>query len=179
MRTGRGVVTLTTIGIVFAIVFALSSFDTPALAASTTITSLSCAPPSLVVMTDTTSQCTARISGAEGTVSGETVTFSQTGGTGGASFTSSKTCRLSGTSCTVAVTGSSPGQVIFQASYAGDANNAASSGTASVSVVQGTTTTSVSCTPPLAEGAMQFEVSLSSPCTATVSGWGGMISGEV
>src|SRR6267143_2065528 len=136
MRTDRRAVTATTIAIVMIFFFALGSFVTPVLAAATTTTSVSCIPASLVVKTDSTSQCTASVSGAAGTLSGETVTFSEAGGTGSASFPSSETCLLSGTKCSVAVTGSSLGQVTIKASYPGDANDAASSGTASVTIIQ-------------------------------------------
>jgi len=129
-------------------------------------TSVSCAPASFAV--GATSQCTASVSGGAGTTrDGETVAFSQTGGSGSVSFSSPATCALSGNSCSVTVTGGSPGPVTIQASYPGDAANAASSGTASVTVTQATTTTSVSCTPPSAEGANQFEVASPRPAPST------------
>ena len=88
------------------------------------------------------------------------------------------TCALSGTICQITVTGGFAGSVTIRSSYPGDSNNAASSGTASVMVSQGATTTSLSCTPPTAGGLNQFEIGLSWSCTASVSGGKGTISGE-
>jgi large repetitive protein len=110
---------------------------------ATTTTSVSCTYPGANVYS-----CTASVSGAAGTISGETVIFSQTAGSGSATFPSPATCTLSGTSCQIAVTGSSSGPVTIQASYRGDTNNAGSSGTASITVnvtttVPVTTTTTV------------------------------------
>ena len=137
-------------------------------------TSVSCAPASFAL--GASSQCTATVSGSPISISGETVAFSQTGGPGSVSFPSPATCALSGNACSVAVTGGSPGQVTIQASYTGV--NPAISGTAGVTVTKATTATSVSCAPPNAEGANQFEVGLSSSCTVDVSGWAGAVSGE-
>ncbi len=133
-------------------------------------TSVSCAPASFAV--GATSQCTASISGGSGiSIDGETVTFSQTGGTGSVTFPPPATCALSGNSCSVTVTGGSPGQATIQASYPGDASNAASSATASVTVLAATTT-SVSCTPS------DVGIGAASTCTATVAGAVGTIAGE-
>ena len=133
-------------------------------------TSVSCAPASFA--TGATSKCTASVSGGAGTsIDGETLTFTQTGGTGSVSFPSAATCTLSGNSCSITVTGTSLGQATIQASYPGDAVNAASSGTASVTVLAATTT-SVSCTPSL------VDIGGASTCTATVTGATGTITGE-
>jgi hypothetical protein len=85
--------------------------------------------------------CTASVTGATGSVSGETITFTQAGGTGSVSFPSQATCNLSGISCQIAVTGASPGAATVQASYGGDANNSAGSGAATIAVIAPTTTT--------------------------------------
>lgn len=77
--------------------------------------------------------CTASLSGAVGSVSGETITWSQVGGTGTATFPSGNTCNLITTSCSITVIGD-PGTIILQASYPGDSNNAASTGTFTLTV---------------------------------------------
>lgn len=135
-----------------------------------TTTAVSCTQASIAV--SATSKCTATVSGEYGSVAGETVTFSQTGGTGGVALPSPATCTLVGSSCSVAVTGSSQGSATVQAAYPGDGNNGASSGTATLTVTEGTTSASVSCTPS------SFAVGATSSCKATVSGAAGAISGE-
>ncbi len=119
-----------------------------------------------------TSQCTATVSGGAGsTLDGETLTFTQTGGSGSVSFPGAATCTLSGNGCSITVTGTSLGQAIIRASYLGDASNAASSGNTSVTVLAATAT-SVTCTPSL------VDIGGTSTCTATVTGAGGTITGE-
>ena len=133
-------------------------------------TSVSCVPASFVV--GATSQCTATVSGGAGTtLDGETLTFTQTGGSGSVSFPGAATCTLSGNGCSITVTGTSLGQAIIRASYLGDASNAASSGNTSVTVLAATAT-SVTCTPSL------VDIGGTSTCTATVTGAGGTITGE-
>lgn len=136
----------------------------------TTTTSVSCTPASIAP--GATSSCTATVSGAANSLTGEAVTFSQTAGTGSVTLPSPATCMLSGTSCSVTATGATPGTATIQASYPGDANNAASSGTASVTVTKAATSTSVSC----ASSTVQIPGVLT--CTATVTGAAGEISGE-
>jgi len=99
----------------------------------TTGTTVSCSKPAVDV-SGSTGSCTATVSGASGSISGETITFSQSGGTGSISFPSGTSCNLSGSSCSVTVAGSAAGGVTVQASYPGDAINAASSGTAGLVV---------------------------------------------
>jgi len=133
-------------------------------------TSVSCVPASFVV--GATSQCTATVSGGAGTtLDGETLTFTQTGGSGSVSFPGAATCTLSGNGCSITVTGTSLGQAIIRASYLGDASNAASSGNTSLTVLAATAT-SVTCTPSL------VDIGGTSTCTATVTGAGGTITGE-
>jgi hypothetical protein len=133
-----------------------------------TTTSVSCSQVSIAV--NAIARCTATVSGASGTISGEKIAFSATGA-GAVALPSPATCTISGTSCSMSVRGTTPGSVTIQASYPGDSGNAASSGTASLAVTQGVTSVSVSCTP----GA----VGLTSTCTAAVSGAAGVISREI
>lgn len=100
-------------------------------AAVTTTTSVNCSPSSINV--GSSSSCTATVSGASGSINGETISWTQSGGTGSVTFPSGNTCTLSGTSCSVTVTGD-PGVVTLKASYPGDSNNAASSGTFNLTV---------------------------------------------
>jgi hypothetical protein len=78
--------------------------------------------------------CTATLSGFAGTVTGEPVTFSQSG-TGKVTFTPASGWVLtSSETCTVSLTATKAGSVTIKASYAGDSNNLKSSATATVSV---------------------------------------------
>jgi hypothetical protein len=146
--------------------------------AATTTTAVSCAPTSFGI--GATSSCSATVSGAAGSISGETVTFSQTAGAGGimqqapgsVTFPSPATCTLSGTSCSVTATGATVGPAAIQALYPGDAGNANSSGTANLTVTKAETSTSVSCTPST------VNIPGVSTCTATVTGAAGKIVGE-
>lgn len=101
--------------------------------AVTTGTSVNCSP-SAIDVGGSTSSCTATVSGAQGSISAETITFSQSGGAGTISFPSGSTCNLSGASCMVTVAGTGVGSVTVKASYPGDSNNVASSGTFSLTV---------------------------------------------
>jgi len=146
--------------------------------AATTTTAVSCTPTSFGI--GATSSCNATVSGATGSISGETVTFSQTAGAGGimqqapgsVTFPSPATCTLSGTSCSVTATGATIGPATIQALYPGDAGNANSSGTANLTVTKAATSTSVSCTPST------VNIPGVSTCTATVTGAAGKIVGE-
>ena len=103
--------------------------------------SVSCASTSLSV--GSTSQCLATLTGFSGSITGETITWAQTGGTGSVSF-SAGTCALSAEgSCVVTVTGQTSGTASIQASYPGDYENAASQNSLSVTVTG---------KPPVAEG---------------------------
>jgi hypothetical protein len=94
-----------------------------------TAVSLVCAPSSIAL--NSTSKCTARVSGSSPT---GTVTFSlQSGSTGNLTF-SSETCALSSGACSATVTGSSLGMVGVKASYSGDSLNANSSGSFELAV---------------------------------------------
>jgi hypothetical protein len=138
-------------------------------AGTPTTTSVSCTPAIEVVYPET--QCTATVSGASGTISGETIAFSQTGGAGAVNFPSPATCVLSGTSCSVFSSDVTPGPVTIQASYPGDANNAASSGTANVTVPRVATSIFLACT-------VQY-VGVTSSCKATVAGGESVTPGEI
>ncbi|MDG6906735.1 MAG: hypothetical protein JRN20_13220, partial [Nitrososphaerota archaeon] len=88
-----------------------------------TAVSLACTPSSIAV--NSTSTCTASVSGSSPT---GTVAFTvQTGDKGSVTF-SSQTCTLSSSACSVTVTGSSLGMVNITASYSGDSINSKSSG---------------------------------------------------
>jgi len=89
-----------------------------------TTTTVSCAPTSFAEGINST--CTATVSGT-GSPSG-TVTFSQPSGTGSITLPVPATCILVSGTCTLSVTGAVAGNVTAEASYDGDAANAASSG---------------------------------------------------
>ena len=94
---------------------------------------------------------------------GETITFSQSGGTGSVSF-GSTTCALSSEgACSVSVTALTIGSATIEASYAGDSNFGFSSGTFSLTIAS-KSSTSVVCAPsPVDSGS-------ATTCTATVTG---------
>ncbi|MDA4126286.1 MAG: Ig-like domain-containing protein [Thaumarchaeota archaeon] len=97
-----------------------------------TMTAVSCLPTSFNI--DATSQCTATLTGFTAPVTGETVTFSQNGGTGSVTFVTS-TCTLSaGGTCSVTIKGLTSGTAFIRASYPGDSQNLASSGQQTVTV---------------------------------------------
>lgn len=114
----------------------------------TTTTSVNC--HASVVGLGSSTTCTATVTGASGSISGETISWSQSGGTGSVTFPSGTTCALSGASCSITVNGASVGSPMLQASYPGDSNNAASSGTFSLTVNPGVTTTTTTA-PPIPE----------------------------
>ncbi len=105
--------------------------------------------PSNTVDVGSSSTCTATLTGESGSITGEAITWSQTGGTGGVSF-SLASCDLSGSpeSCSVTATGSTVGSATIQASYPGDANNLASSNTAALTVDPALLVSAPSGTPP-------------------------------
>jgi hypothetical protein len=108
----------------------------------TTSTTVSCTPSSFDVGAD--SSCTATVTDYGGSVSGETITFLRSAGTGSISFPSGDTCTLTlGGTCAAPVTieGSSSGSVTILATYSGDPNNLGSSGTYTVGVYTSTSTT--------------------------------------
>jgi len=98
---------------------------------TTTSTAVGCSPSSVAVGSSAT--CTATISGFAGSVTGETVALSQSGGTGAITF--SGTCTLSsGGTCSEIGTATAPGTVVVEAAYAGYSGNKASSGNFSLNV---------------------------------------------
>jgi hypothetical protein len=120
-----------------------ASSGTASLAVTRGVTSVSvsCTPGAVGV----TSTCVAMVSGAAAAISREVITFVQTGGTGSVSFVlpqSPASCTMAeATACSVAVIGVTPGSVTIQASYGGDASDAASSGTTTFTVAQTVTST--------------------------------------
>jgi hypothetical protein len=120
--------------------------------------SVGCGSSTIDVGSSTT--CTATVSGASayGSISGEKVTWSQTGGTGSVTFPSGDACLLSSTSCYITVTGSTFGSVTVQASYPGDSNNSPSQGSFPLSISPCATSSSYSGSfeycklPPLVQG---------------------------
>jgi hypothetical protein len=95
--------------------------------------SVSCTSPSAGVGSGVT--CTATLTGYYGSVSGETISWSQISGKGSVSFPSLATCALSSAgTCSIAVTGVSKGSVTIEAVYSGDTNNLGSSKTMGLKV---------------------------------------------
>jgi hypothetical protein len=136
-----------------------------------TSTAVSCVPVSFAAAT--TTSCTATLTAFTAPVGGETITMSQTGGTGSVTFPSGTTCTLSALgTCAVTVNGATVGSPTIQASYPGDANNLASTGSTGITVTKATTTTTVSCVPN------SFGVGATSSCTATLAGFSGIVTGE-
>jgi len=131
------------------------------IAASTTTTA-SCTPSSLNVGFSST--CTATVAGYSDSVSGETVTLSQSGGTGSVSFSGTCTLSSAGT-CNEGITGTLAGGVTLTASYVGDADSAASSGNTPLTVSPVATGTTVDCSPSPVTAAS------STLCTARVTGF--------
>lgn len=125
-----------------------------------TNTVVSC-PTSLAV--GATSLCTATITG--GLDPTGQVTFSYYSGSGWVDITTANPCSLSSGSCSIGVTGDTPGSFVFDALYAGDINNIGQDGYSdTITVTAATTVTSVSCAPK------SFGVYEWTTCTAAVSG---------
>ena len=78
--------------------------------------------------------CTATLKNYSGPVQGELVSWGQSGGSGRVSV-SSLTCAMSAAaSCAITVWAGSPGGVILKAAFSGDSDNAAASGSRSLTV---------------------------------------------
>jgi len=93
------------------------------------VITLSCAPYTFAL--GLTSDCEVTLKGFNGTLTGETVSIEQTGGTGSA--VSLGTCTLtSAGKCTASVIGTMKGHVTLTVSYAGDSDNAEGSATTSI-----------------------------------------------
>lgn len=122
------------------------------------------------IVTCSGATCTATVSGFVGSITAETVTFSQNGGTGTITFPAGTTCTLSGASCSVQVTGTATGSPVVKASYPGDSNNLASSGTLTLTIHADTIT--VACVPN------SFNVNVNSVCTATLNSFTAPVTGE-
>jgi hypothetical protein len=99
---------------------------------SSTTTDLSCIDQTLIGTSSTS--CEASVSGASGSLSGETMTFSRISGSGNVTFSSSTCILTSGGACSVRVTGVSEGTATIGAFYPGDSNNLPSSGTFSLTI---------------------------------------------
>jgi hypothetical protein len=125
-----------------------------------TTTKLSCSPSSFLLGKST--NCIVTVSG--GSSPGGAVTFSQSGASGSLSFPNPPTCTLSSGSCSLTITGTSPGAPSVLASYPGDSTNLGSSGTFSLSVRALPTSTAVSCDP------ISITAGDATVCTATVTG---------
>jgi hypothetical protein len=81
--------------------------------------------------------CTATVTGYTGSVSGETISWSQSG-TGSVVFPYGSTCTLSSSgTCSVTVSGVTAGSVTMTAYYPGDSSNAPSFGSATFAAVAG------------------------------------------
>lgn len=104
-------------------------------------TSLSVTCTSSSVVVGSSASCTATLTGYASLVAGETVTWSQSAGSGKVSFSSSSstTCTLSaGGTCLVALTGAREGSVTLKAVYGGDPDNQGSSRTAKLAIKNAT-----------------------------------------
>ncbi len=100
-------------------------------------TSLSLSCPSSSVVVGSSTSCTATLTGYAGSVAGETITWSQSAGSGKVSFSSSSStiCTLSaGGTCSVTLTGAREGSVTLKAVYGGDPDNQGSSRTAKLTI---------------------------------------------
>ena len=127
-------------------------------------TTVSCSPRTGVAGSWTIITCTAKVKGYSPT---GTVTWTQSS-TGSVSFVAT-TCTLSKvslsvSSCSVTMTGAQSGNVVVQASFGGDPNNAPSSGTHRLAVGKALPTVAIACSSPLSVGMPVI-------CTATVSGY--------
>lgn len=124
-----------------------------------TSTTVSCTPKSAVAGSSAIIKCKVKVTGYSPT--GE-VSWSQSG-TGSVSL-GSTSCFLLQAACSVTVTGSAGGQVVINATYAGDSNNQGSSQTAALTVKKASTTVVTSC------AQSSVDVGTNITCTATVSG---------
>jgi hypothetical protein len=118
-----------------------------------TTTKVACVPASFAA--GATTSCTAAAMGFSGSITGETITWSKTAGTGSVTFSGGGTCALSaGGTCSITATGVNAGSVAVQASYPGDANNRASAGTDGITNNATTTTTTTTTTPEFNSSAL-------------------------
>jgi hypothetical protein len=138
---------------------------------TTSTTTVSCSPTSVVVGSSKTIKCTAHVTGYK--PSG-TVTWSQsTTDTGSISFTSSQSpvaCSLNAKGrCAVTMTGTEAGTVTIKAAYGGDGSTTASSGAAGLTIKQAKTSLTLTCK------SISKDVWT---CTATLKGYYGSVAGE-
>lgn len=99
-----------------------------------TNTAISCTPLSFAV--GSPSLCTSTVSGGSSPTG--TATFTQSGA-GSVALPNPATCILFSGSCSLMATGASAGNVTIQATYSGDSNDVASSGTTTLAVTSPTT----------------------------------------
>jgi hypothetical protein len=148
-------------GLLAVLIGLLAAPTSAAAATDATSTSVACSPSSPATGTATT--CTATVTDTEaspvGTPGGE-VSFGSSPDTG--TFPSPAACTLDATgSCQLSFTPTAGGDYTITADYAGDADHAESTGTASVTAVD-PTTTSLSCAPTT------VQIDTSTACTATL-----------
>jgi YVTN family beta-propeller protein len=137
---------------------------------STTTTSVSC----LSSTPAPTTTCWGNVTGESDNIVGESITWSQSSGSGVVGFNPDTCTIVSGTpddGCSTIVTGTTAGSASVQASYSGDSGDAGSSASQSLTVtVPSVTSTVVSCG--------SYSLSVSTTCTATVTGEVTSITGE-
>ena len=126
---------------------------------ATTNTAVTCTPKSAVAGSSTVITCKAKVTGYSPI---GMVGWSQSG-TGSVSL-DSISCILSKGTCYVTATGYTGGQVIMNATYAGDSSNQGSSRTAALTVKKASTTVTASC------AQSSIGVGTNITCTAMVSG---------
>lgn len=126
----------------------------------TTKTTVSCSPTSVPANSSKIITCKAKVTGYSPTGN---VTWTQTG-IGSVSFIT-KTCALFQGACSVTMTGVRPGSVAVQASYGGNSNNVASSGTRGLKIGKASTAVTIACS------ATTLIKGVPVTCTATVSGY--------
>jgi hypothetical protein len=131
-------------------------------------TAVSCSPSSTLAGSSQVIKCTASVVGYFPT---GTVVWSQVGGTGSVSFTSS-VCNLSQERCAVTMRAVNAGSVTILAHYVGDPNNQGSSKNEVLIILPVKTRLAISCT------ASSMNVGSKVTCTATLAGYTGSIAGD-
>jgi hypothetical protein len=141
----------------------------PSASYATTSTALVCAPAS--VAAGSSAICTVNVSGATGSIQGETVSFTSSSSTGVFNATS---CQLSSSdSCSVTYQDATSGAPVITANYAGDSNNGGSSASYILAnfAVQASSAESSSTT--LTGGSTTVDQSSQTGISTTISGSGG------
>jgi hypothetical protein len=130
-------------------------------------TSVMCAPLTAKAGSSTVITCKGKVTGF---FPGGTITWYQSG-SGSVSFTSN-VCNISGTGCSVTMTGVTAGSVLVNGVYGGDPNNLGSNGNQMLTILQARPKLAVSCTPT------PYTVGTNTTCTATLTGFAGTVTGE-